>query len=247
MGKNIRSCQPEWTLPNNRRLFIPINQEKINDVARLIGFNVAKPHKERAKQLVYSTSYSVINTVTTGKSWKGYNTDGTGCISSLSSEIDLSGKSIVLLGAGGASQTLPNLLEQEGVKQLFVYDSQSEKATRLAESQDIAVAVPTEDEILKLSHKIDVIIDATPCGMNHEVNLPLKRKTLQKLRPIEAVQEFVYNPSTTPIMDFFDCKTLSGTNILVNQALHSLKHATGITLNDTEKQRLIRELKKQHE
>jgi len=77
------------------------------------GVNLTVPHKEAAAQVLLKTGGKIhargaksINTLIPGKdAWEGHNTDGYGLAQALERElkVQLNGKTVVILGAGGAA------------------------------------------------------------------------------------------------------------------------------------------------
>ena len=88
-----------------------------------MGFNITIPHKEQLLTLVdevdaLARSIGAVNTVVNqdGK-LAGYNTDAYGFIESLKEKADFEprGKTVLLLGAGGAAKAAAYALAGEGV------------------------------------------------------------------------------------------------------------------------------------
>jgi shikimate dehydrogenase len=87
--------------------------------ARVLGLNLTAPHKEAAYPLVRERTpdaeeAGAVNTLRwEPEGWSGHATDGTGFLAWVEeAKIDLSGRGVLVLGAGGAARAIvPKLLE----------------------------------------------------------------------------------------------------------------------------------------
>jgi len=104
------------------------------------GLSLTIPHKEAAMTLVdqldeESRTIGAINTIINdGTLLHGYNTDVTGIISAFAEcgEKDLSEKSILLLGAGGAARAAVVALKRLGAKKIIIANRDDNRAENLA-------------------------------------------------------------------------------------------------------------------
>src|SRR5689334_5425284 len=78
--------------------------------ARVLGLNLTSPHKEAAYSLIRERTREAeeakaVNTLRWEPSgWRGHATDGTGFLSWIEeTRIDVSGRGVLVLGAGGAA------------------------------------------------------------------------------------------------------------------------------------------------
>ncbi|MGB9826408.1 MAG: shikimate dehydrogenase family protein, partial [Desulfofundulus sp.] len=106
----------------------------------LAGVNVTVPHKE--KVILYLDELTdgarlagAVNTIVPqGGRLVGHNTDGAGFLRFLTDDIGLdpAGKSVFILGAGGAARALAVYLALNGVEQLLVANRTLSRAAELA-------------------------------------------------------------------------------------------------------------------
>jgi shikimate dehydrogenase len=104
-----------------------------------IGANVTIPHKQAALPLLdevggLSAAIGAVNTIVNrdGRLY-GFNTDGPGFVRSLRAEIafEPAGKSMLLLGAGGAARGIAFALLEAGVERLTIANRSRERAEAL--------------------------------------------------------------------------------------------------------------------
>lgn len=148
-------------------------------VLGLLGVNITVPHKENVIPLLdkIDKEASFINAVNTivnrqGK-LTGYNTDGRGFMKSFSEKgISVTGKDILIIGAGGASRAISYYLSEKASK-LFLHDINQTKAKKLV--NDLSKIRGNVFLIKNISDidKPHVIINATPLGLKPADPLPL--------------------------------------------------------------------------
>ena len=138
------------------------------------GFNVTMPHKEAILPLLDELSPAAaacgaVNTVCikNGRAI-GYNTDGPGFVDSLRARgLEPEGKTVLLLGTGGAGDAICDALVGAGVKKIFVTNRSVYPA------QDLAARYPDKAQfiyfgIFPVRHAMaesDLFINATSLGM----------------------------------------------------------------------------------
>ena len=136
-----------------------------------LGINVTLPHKTAVAALCESVSEraekaGAVNTLTrTDTGWAGDNTDGAGFIADLDRlGIVLAGKTVLLLGAGGAARGLIAPLLARSPKLLAVSNCNPWKPEELAERfKPLGHIVPRTHLSLK-GDTYDLIINATSAG-----------------------------------------------------------------------------------
>ncbi len=219
------------------------NLEKAIDGMRALGIegmNVTIPHKEAVIKYLdeieeLSLKIGAINTI---KNEDGYligrNTDADGAKKSLiDAGCDISGKKILILGAGGVSRALCFVLAEES-EEIILLDIVEERAKLLAnEVKDkiggnVSGKISTKEIISKEIKSVDILINATPIGMYPNIqNIPISKELLHNDL---FVFDVVYNPLNTRLMKEaaeLGCKTLGGLDMLVNQGALAFKWWTG--------------------
>ena len=170
-----------------QKMELPELTRKNIDVLRAencLGANVTVPHKKTAAQLVDELDESArltgsVNTIVNRAGRLiGYSTDGPGYLESLKqSDIDPSGKSIVIYGTGGAAQAIIPLLQP------------------LAKSLNI-VAIDSPRPDTAAIKAADMIINATPLGMYPKINETILPDT-SGIHRGQIYSDIVYNPRET--------------------------------------------------
>lgn len=196
------------------------------------GFNVTIPHKKKIIKYLDEISpeaekIGAVNTVKNqnGK-FIGYNTDGHGFIKTFKdNNIALQGKNILLIGAGGAANSIASSLLMEDVKKLYISNRSKKNANSLKERIS-PLNIETEIEIVNIKYldknSIDIIINSTPIGM-----YPMENKTpldITGFTKNTIVYDIIYKPKNTQLLK--DAKTnglttFNGKSMLLNQAILS--------------------------
>jgi shikimate dehydrogenase len=108
--------------------------------ARVLGLNLTSPHKEAAYSLIRERTpeaeeAKAVNTLRWEPSgWRGHATDGTGFLSWIEeTTIDVSGRGVLVLGAGGAALAIVPRLLDLGPERIHVVSRTPEHAGALAE------------------------------------------------------------------------------------------------------------------
>jgi shikimate dehydrogenase len=169
------------------------------------GFNVTIPHKENIMQYLddidpLATEYGAVNTVKVvdGK-LIGYNTDGVGFVKSIENVgVNLGGKRVLLLGAGGVARVIASEIIKPGGN-LTIANRNIERGiqlkNQLEESYGTSINVVNPKE---LNTSFDMIINSTPIGMYPDIDeSPVGPDILQDS---ELVYDVIYNPFETKLL-----------------------------------------------
>lgn len=165
------------------------------------GFNVTIPYKEEIMPFLDYISdeakkIGAVNTVVNkeGKLW-GYNTDYFGFQSTLEiAKIEVKDKKAVILGSGGASKAIREVLLDNEASEVYIVSRHPEDSTE--KSSDKRVKLINYDELANLSG--EVLVNSTPVGMYPQVGLsPVGEEVIEKFA---AVVDIVYNPTETEIL-----------------------------------------------
>ncbi|MHB1125389.1 MAG: shikimate dehydrogenase [Bacillota bacterium] len=210
----------------------------------LRGVNVTIPHKEAVIPFLDALSpearmIGAVNTIVLEEGvLTGHNTDGLGFIRSLEAEAGTGplGKTIVLIGAGGACRALALTLAARGAKALIIVNRTLARAQAVAAEVNSLTGVPVQpmdlgspsmEDTLKDAH---ILINTSPVGMypNHDVQPVVPEEFLI---PGLLVCDLVYNPARTALLQAASrrgCPTLGGLGMLVYQGAESFKLWTGV-------------------
>ncbi len=201
------------------------------------GLNVTVPFKQQAWQIADELSKraqraGAVNTLTMGAGDKlsGDNTDGVGLLRDLTRNlgIALSGKKLLLLGAGGAARGILAPLLEQNPSRLLIANRTAERARKLAaEFSDLGELHGCGFVDLKGSH-FDVIINATAAGLQgHVPELPdgiiNSRSYCYDLMYASEPTAFVRYARQCGVQAAFD-----GLGMLVEQAAESFRIWRGI-------------------
>jgi len=166
------------------------------------GINVTVPHKERVVKYMdkldpLAENVGAVNTVVfeNGNAC-GYNTDGTGFIKSIKSATSLHGKTVLVIGAGGAGSSVSFALSRENVRKLFIYDILGKKASVLAgkiNSKKGLARAETTSSPERVATETDIVVNASTSGMNKKDRCVLDPSLLRKGM---FIYDIVYNAKT---------------------------------------------------
>jgi shikimate dehydrogenase len=202
------------------------------------GFNLTVPHKLLALDLVDALDESAkvwgaVNTIRFDeKGATGFNTDADGLANSLREDLklELRGKKVLLLGAGGAGRTAALKLASEKVAELFLVNRTPSKAEEIANeikkrfpSAKVSVGFPEAD--------VDLLLNATSLGLKTDDALPLDKKKFS-LKQTRSVYDMIYRPAETKLLaaaKAAGCQTANGLGMLLHQGAKAFEIWTGKT------------------
>lgn len=212
------------------------------------GFNVTMPDKTAVASYLDALSpaaklIGACNTVTVGEDGKltGHNTDGVGFVRNLHEHgIEVKGKRLVVLGAGGAATAICVQAALDGAAEIAIFNRDDEfYANGQHTVEKLAQAVPgckasitpLEDSaaLAEAVKNCDILVNATKVGMK-----PLDGETLidpSLFRADLVVADTVYNPRETRMIQeakAADCKAaVGGIGMLLWQGVAAFKLFTG--------------------
>jgi len=206
----------------------------------IIGINVTTPFKQKIIEYLdeiepLAQKIGAVNTIKNDKGYLiGRNTDGEGAMKAiLDSGYSISGKNILLLGAGGAAGALAYIMAKNANK-MVIANRTEKKAVKLANEikkyfNINIVGKNNSNKVLKEeSKKADILINTTPIGMHP--NIEKSPIPIEFLHDGLIVFDVVYNPLETKLMKEaagIGCKVLGGLDILVNQGVLAFEWWTG--------------------
>lgn len=229
----------------------PVNPDRICEAAAavralsLAGVNVTVPHKQGVIAYLDELSsearlIGAVNTIVNKEGrLVGYNTDGQGFVRSLRTDagFDPKGKSLILLGAGGAARGVAVQLALAGTRKITIVNRTPKKAEEIVQvinehTQAEAEVLPwTAESLAPAVRAAAAVVNTTSLGMHprEEEAPPLETDLLV---PGTLVADLVYNPVRTLFLQKAEaagCQTLSGLGMLLHQGAIAFELWTGCT------------------
>ncbi|HEV2134941.1 MAG TPA: shikimate dehydrogenase [Terracidiphilus sp.] len=214
------------------------------------GFNCTIPHKVAVIQHLDSLGESAslmgaVNCVVNRNGqFIGENTDGKGFVSSFRALADPRGKSLVLLGAGGAARaigvemalagcsqiTLVNRSETRGRDLESLFRGKLRDAVKALGHELAATYIAWQDDF-RVPAGTDILVNATSIGLFPDVDarIPLAMETLSAEM---IVADVIPNPPTTRLVREArqkGCRVIDGLGMLVAQGVIGIEYWTGKT------------------
>ena len=190
----------------------------------LAGVNVTIPHKEAVIRFLDDVNeeasfIGAVNTVVNREGvLTGYNTDGRGFMRSLEENgIEVSGRKVLVVGAGGASRAIGYYLSDKA-EMLAIHDIDKDKLSRLvSDLSRIRNNVSTVANLERLLDGFDIIVNATPLGLKKGDPSPFD---ISGLSSGQTVCDLIYKK--TALLDAASgkgCRTIDGLGMLLWQGV----------------------------
>jgi shikimate dehydrogenase len=205
------------------------------------GINCTIPHKVAVLKYLDEIAddarlIGAVNTIV-NKNGKllGANTDGKGFLRSLKEDakVNPKGKSVVILGAGGAARAIAVELALAGAKTIFIVNRSEDRAKPLVsllnKKTKAKASFVAWDKPFQIPAGTDVVVNATSIGLYPKVKEKPKLD-YDSIRPEMVVCDVIPNPPDTPFLqEASKCgaKTLDGLGMLVYQGVIGFKMWTG--------------------
>lgn len=230
---------------NGRYITMQVQPEGLGDAIRglratsFLGTHITLPHKVSVLKYLDELSpeaelIGAVNTVVfrDGKAY-GENTDGKGFLMSLEQNgISPAGKTVTILGAGGAARAIAVELALRGAKKLYIINRSEARGTALAalvharvEAEAQWLPFPTDCAI---PVDTDLLVQATNIGLFPDPSCPAIH--YESLTEQTVVCDIIPNPADTVFLQKArarGCRTLNGLDMLVNQGAISFRLWTG--------------------
>jgi shikimate dehydrogenase len=203
------------------------------------GFNCSLPHKvsviEHLDGLGQSAEVmgAVNCVVKRGDKFIGENTDGKGFLRSLSSVVDPAGKSVVVLGAGGAARAVAVEMGLAGLRKITIVNRSASRGETLAHLLKNKLHLEAEfvagNGDYTVPRDTDIVINATSIGLYQPEAAPALN--FASLQPNMVVADVVFSPTHTLFLKNAEargCQTVDGLGMLVNQGAIAIQYWTGI-------------------
>ena len=204
-----------------------------------VGGNLTVPHKIAACQFMHELDdnarrVGAVNTIKLENAkLRGYNTDGKGFARAIRQEfaVDLRDLRVMLLGTGGAARAIAMQCAKENCERLVIANRTFEKGQQLAEElRDYFAgprvlgpvarlqAIPWEESSIRfqIAH-LDLIVNATPLGLNRSDPSPIPARLLA---PHLMIYDTVYGDNRTAFVSAAveaGARTANGLAMLVHQ------------------------------
>ncbi len=202
------------------------------------GINVTAPFKFDALKLVDVVSENAIlsgsvNTIVNrGGVLTGYSTDGEGLYRSMKrAGIDIKGKKVLLLGAGGASKPVCVMLKNQGVGDVVIKNRTEAKAAKMCEWLNEKMNTSIFRTFTQ-KETFDIIINTTSVGLGTK-ETPIDDLSLYD--GTEAAVDLIYHPAKTEFLRAAEEKgitILNGLGMLIFQGIIAYEHFTGVNVPD---------------
>lgn len=214
------------------------------------GFNCTIPHKiaviEHLDGLGESASLmgAVNCAVNRDGKFIGENTDGKGFLASFRALADPRGKSLLLLGAGGAARAIAVEMALAGCAQITLVNREEKRGRELeallcgrlrnavqAMGHDLTVNyVPWRGDF-RVPEGTDIVVNATSIGLFPDVDarIPLDMETVSAET---IVADVIPNPPSTRLVREArekGCRVIDGLGMLVGQGVTGIEYWTGRT------------------
>ena len=208
---------------------------------QMFGINLSMPYKEQVIPYLDQLSeearlIGAVNTVVNREGTLiGYNTDGKGLFKSLPS-FKISGKRMVLLGAGGAAKAIlaQAILDRVSQVSVFVRSASMGKTKpyleKLQHETGFRVdlfALEDAQELQENIRKADLLVNATSVGMDGASQpIPTSIVLPEKL----LVADVIYQPFETPFLKWARSQgnhAVNGLGMLIYQAAEAFQLWTG--------------------
>lgn len=213
----------------------------------LVGANVTIPHKEQIIPFLDALTpeaewVGAVNTLywNAERQLVGDNTDVVGFSRSLQKlELDLKGRSVAIIGSGGAARAVAVALARLDVKEIIFLARRSDAVQRVI--QDLTPVFPN---VLWTAHtrpttifagdleRVWLLVNASPVGMHPHIDeSPLSRTMVSMLPAGAHVYDLVYNPSQTQLLKLaseFGYHAHTGLDMLAYQGAAASERWTGV-------------------
>ncbi|MCW2277305.1 shikimate dehydrogenase [Heliophilum fasciatum] len=211
------------------------------------GANVTVPHKRAVLDVLdqideRAARIGAVNTIVFDEAGRatGYNTDSDGFIRGLQADgIDVAGRSILLLGAGGGARAVAFALIDEGVRQLTIVNRSREAAEGLMAELQAACTDKLDMQVINwdpaalraAAAEAAIVINATSLGMSTQgLQTPYPIDPALWLCPGLFVADLVYQPRETVLLAAgraMGCRGQNGLAMLLYQGVAAWERWTG--------------------
>ncbi len=199
----------------------------------IAGLSVTTPHKDAVAAAVdrRTPAAEVLGACNCvfrqGDELVGDSTDGDGFVRALRAEIglDLAGRTVGVIGAGGAARSIVDAVGRAGATEVVVVNRTGSRGARAAGIHPVGRVGEPED-----LGAAEIVVNATSVGMVGGPAPGALPVASEVLRPDHIVADIVYQPLVTPFMaaaEAIGATVVGGLPMLVHQAAIAFEHWTG--------------------
>jgi 3-dehydroquinate dehydratase/shikimate dehydrogenase len=215
-------------------VFLALHAKSLKDLLACVqdipirGLSVTMPYKQAILDALENSDpltrqIGACNTVVRAADGKlyGFNTDVAGIIVPLEQRMTLAGIRVLIVGAGGAARAAAFGLKAKGAE-VFITNRTPEKGQTLA--RQAKAKYMKRADVAK--QQFDVILNATPLGMNGTKQSPLEEKELNT----KYVFDLVYTPAETRLIKMAHARNIQvipGLEMFVQQGARQFEIWTG--------------------
>lgn len=208
----------------------------------VLGMNVTVPHKQAVIPYLLDVdpiakAIGAVNTlVRTEGGYKGYNTDIMGLYRSMTEEgIEIAGKNIIILGAGGASRAIAFMCADKGAACVYLLNRSVDKAKDIAcavnENMGREVIIPMAiADYVKIPKDKYLCIQTTSVGLHpNDDDVVIDDEAFYEM--IHTGYDIIYNPYETRFMKLVKAaggKAYNGLKMLLYQATAAYELWNGV-------------------
>jgi 3-dehydroquinate dehydratase / shikimate dehydrogenase len=218
-------------------VYVPLQADSLDGflmalpALELSGFSVTRPYKVDIVPHMHQVEETAavcgsVNTVVTQPDGTllGSTTDGIGVLAPLKKRVDVKGRKVVILGAGGAARSAALALANKGAAVTLLARDAKQSA---ASARAVGCGHGSMADVRR--HAWDILINATPVGSGalvDETPLPAKLH-----RRGTVVLDMVYDPLETRFLrdaQAAECIIVDGLEMLLAQAVAQFETWTGV-------------------
>ena len=219
---------------NVNGVYLALHAKSLKDLIACVrdiplhGLSITMPYKESIIPYLdntdpQTTKIGACNTVVRSQDGKlyGLNTDTSGVVRPLEQRMTIADARILVLGAGGAARAAVFGLKDRGA-QVFILNRSLPAAQRLA--RQAKARTLKRADLKKMD--FDVIINATPVGMESTRDCPLNPDEIKA----HIVFDMVYDPAETRLLKLArerGAQIIAGSEMFVHQAARQFEIWTG--------------------
>tara|TARA_B100001996_G_C18627563_1_gene580415 strand:- start:578 stop:1396 length:819 start_codon:yes stop_codon:yes gene_type:complete len=194
------------------------------------GCGVSMPFKEAIIPLLdeldpISKKIKSVNTIVNNNGkLKGYNTDVVGAYHSLKKICNNSDDKVLILGSGGVVRSILEALKKIQIKKIFL-SSRNSKSAHILKNEFKIDLIPWEE---RNEFDGDLLINATPIGMNIIDSTPITENNIQNFKKIMDVVVTAKNTKLIEIALKNNSEITDGKTMSLYQAAEQFRLYTGM-------------------